>query len=170
MQKNISVYVLAESAQPMTLDEFWDLIDQVNAIHATENLPKDDALGQLLAPRPALEVASYLSTFRALSDQLNNDQAYAVLGGSDDGFMDGRAWAISMGRAYYEQLLNTPETLRGTATEEFEEFSYVPTDATEDGPRRDQHLAAGLARLEAAALRAQTPEPQANPNGPSLRV
>jgi hypothetical protein len=59
--------------------------------------------------------------------------AYIMGGGcSDDGFLDFRAWLISMGKDVYEAAIQNPETLTATVERKdvedffFEQFSYVP--------------------------------------------
>jgi hypothetical protein len=158
LSADIDAYELAESSVPMELDGFWGLVHETLDASTRERIPHHEALLEQLVFLPIEEVGSFFRRFRDLVSTLDNKRAYAVLGGSDDGFLDGRSWAVSQGRAFYEQLRDRPASLLGAATEEYESFAYVCSYALEAGADRQSAIAKGLARHEARLLRETTPD------------
>ncbi len=100
----------------MTIEEFWKLIDDVNAAAGPNMDDKTEALRERLEALEAGEVADFQTRFdeqmaRAYTWDLWA-AAFIIDGGcSDDGFMDFRSSLLSMGRAFYEAALADAESL-----------------------------------------------------------
>ncbi|MEQ1823701.1 MAG: DUF4240 domain-containing protein [Fimbriimonadaceae bacterium] len=132
----------------MTLDQFWQVIDRINAPAAKPRFSQpfskppanggmDEKLGKLeaeLAKLPTAEKQSFADHFdecdaRAYSWELWG-AAYVIHGGcSDDSFMDFRSTLICMGRAIFEAALADPESLANLEIDEddlfYEGFGYT---------------------------------------------
>lgn len=102
--------------EAMPLDEFWQLTDAARA-GVTTQWPFADCLADLLAARSRKTIVAYERTFTELQGDLNRWEvraaAWLVVGGSldDDAFLDFRAGVISLGRAWYERVTASPDSL-----------------------------------------------------------
>lgn len=131
----------------MNRDEFWSMIEKSrrrwDSAHPDGNMGRQiQDLRELLSALPPAEVASFAAHSAALFDRACRwdlwHAAYMIEQGcSDDGFMDFRAWLISMGRSNYERVLAEVESLveiadtPGVETVFFEEFMSVPAEVYE---------------------------------------
>ncbi|MER6915280.1 DUF4240 domain-containing protein [Streptomyces sp. NPDC000594] len=103
------------SPEALPLDDFWQLIDVARG-QVTPDRPFADVLTDVLAARPPQTVLAYERSFTRLHDELYRwdvwAAAYLIGGGcSDDSFMDFRAGVIAQGRAWYEQVRESPDSL-----------------------------------------------------------
>ncbi|GLF95401.1 DUF4240 domain-containing protein [Streptomyces yaizuensis] len=101
--------------ESLPLDDFWQLIDTARA-QATTGRPFADALTDILAARSPQTILAYERTFTGVHGGLHRwdvwAAAYLIGGGcSDDSFMDFRAGVIAQGRAWYERVHASPDSL-----------------------------------------------------------
>ncbi|MFD9721992.1 DUF4240 domain-containing protein [Streptomyces sp. NPDC059076] len=101
--------------QPLPLDDFWRLIDEVRT-RTTPERPFATVLTDVLADSSPEQALGYELTFTALHGALYRWDIWAagyLIGGgcSDDSFMDFRAGVIAQGRSWYEKVLVAPDSL-----------------------------------------------------------
>lgn len=112
----------------MTIDEFWELIDEAHRrSKQCGGDPRDKAewLVAELRKLPAKDGRDFDSHFQALYHRAYHwplwAAAYIIQGGcSDDGFMDFREALISLGRTRYESALADPESLADLDEEDYQ--------------------------------------------------
>ncbi|MFE9440610.1 DUF4240 domain-containing protein [Streptomyces sp. NPDC006602] len=100
----------------MDIDQFWSLIETARTSVGASAVSFDEALVNLLADLPPLEILQYAERFDELHDALYRwdvwAAAYLIGGGcSDDSFMDFRAGVIAQGRDWYERAAFNPDNL-----------------------------------------------------------
>jgi hypothetical protein len=163
---SISIWDEIDHAGCMHDDAFWSFIEESKRISIAEGLRQNIALGQILALETPETCAQFLHAFIGFSNQANNDNVYALLGGSDDGFHYRISGLIAMGREDYESATSRPKSFR-KRVEDFEVFEYAASDAYEE-PSRGALRAQGLARREKALLEAAIAQGSAPARLPSL--
>lgn len=104
--------------QAMDATGFWDVIEASRTAAASGGEPFHEALTRLLAARPAQEILDYQEKFDEAREALYRwdvwAAAYLVGGGcSDDSFIDFRAGLIAQGRAWYQKVSASPDSLAG---------------------------------------------------------
>ena len=128
----------------MTRNDFWDIIARVNAKAGSSFDGRLKGLRAELMKLTPDEIYAFDMHYLALRDEAYRWDLWGAAyilgeGCSDDGFMDFRAWLISMGRQTYDRALADPESLAavkfGPGHEEasfFEMFSYVARKTYEE--------------------------------------
>ncbi|MBZ0289117.1 MAG: DUF4240 domain-containing protein [Anaerolineae bacterium] len=120
----------------MTLDEFWNLVDRVHIASNGDMSKKCDLLTEELEKLSPEEVLSFAHHFDDCEDITYTwdlwAAAYIIGGGcSDDCFSDFRSSLISMGRAYFERIIASPDDLAEMDDAEdtilFEGYQYIST-------------------------------------------
>ena len=125
----------------MDVETFWKIIERSRADFDPRRRDGNQArqvrqLEKLLGALPPDEIVAFEEErIRRMARAYRWDlwaAAYMIQGGcGDDGFMDFRAWLISMGRDVYEAALRDPESLLdvaeapGVEVTVFEDIAYV---------------------------------------------
>ena len=100
----------------MTLEQFWNIVENVHRTSDGDMDTKCELLTQELRKLPAPEVKSFAEHFDSCNDRAYTWELWAaayIIGGgcSDDAFSDFRATLISMGRDTFERVISNPDTL-----------------------------------------------------------
>lgn len=118
----------------MSIDEFWEIIEDVHRTSGGDMNAKCELLRLRLASLAPNELSSFVEHFDGCDARAYNHPLWGAIftlrgGCSDDSFQDFRATLISMGRAAFEQTLSEPDNLADLQLPEdpcFEGFQYVP--------------------------------------------
>lgn len=102
----------------MTIDEFWKIIDDVNAECGADMDEKVPVLTERLEAMPAQQVLEFARIFESMMNQAYTwdlwGAAYVIHSGcTDDAFIEFRSSLISMGRDVFEKAVADPESLAG---------------------------------------------------------
>lgn len=125
----------------MTLDQFWNIVEQVHHDSRGDMDKKCELLEAELRRLPLDELLSFHRHFDECQDRAYSWElwaaAYIIRGGcSDDSFSDFRATLISMGRETFERALADPQSLAdmdyGKEDAYYEGYQYVPTMVEEE--------------------------------------
>lgn len=126
----------------MTIDQFWNIIDEAHAGANDDMERKSELLEEQLEELSDEDLHAFLKHFdKAIDDAYTWElwaAIYIVRGGcGDDSFMDFRATLVSHGREIYQKVLANPESLAdfGKKSDEYwvyEGFQYVPMDVVEE--------------------------------------
>lgn len=120
----------------MTLDQFWNLIENIHLASGGNMDRKCDLLDKQLRQLSLDEVRSFHTHFDDCRHRAYDwglwAAAYIIGGGcSDDSFSDFRSTLISMGRRTYERALADPQSLADVDYEavnaHYEGYQYVAT-------------------------------------------
>jgi len=129
----------------MTTDAFWDIDAGAKANAGGVWERRTDTFADLLERLPPAEIVEFERNFREQRARAYTWDLWGagyILGGgcSDDGFMDFRAWLISMGKEVFETAHRDPDSLAEikfgpeSCQEEdvfFEEYAYIPMEVYE---------------------------------------
>lgn len=131
--------------EKMTLDRFWDIIEQGRKPNETET----EIVARLTDSLSALDEESIVQWW-LICDYFHREADKGKLWGaanimddgfcSDDGFHYFRAWLIGQGRDVYLAALKDPDSLAGLPRQEdvrFERINYVAVSAYEDLTGKD---------------------------------
>jgi hypothetical protein len=120
----------------MTLDQFWNIVEQVHHASGGDMDRKCELLEEELRRLPLDEVRCFHAHFDECLDRAYSWELWAaayIIGGgcSDDKFSDFRSTLISMGRQTFERTLADPQSLADidydADTADYEGYQYVPT-------------------------------------------
>jgi hypothetical protein len=120
----------------MTIEQFWSIVEKVQAAADGDMDKKCELLGVELRRLPLEEVRSFHAHFYECLDRAYNWELWAgayVMGSGcgDDAFSDFRSTLISMGRETFERALADPESLADMDYDAenayYEGYQYVPT-------------------------------------------
>ncbi len=126
---------------PVTIDEFWDIVDRVHLASGGDMEMKCQLLRAELEKLSAETLYSFDNHFDDCDDTAYSwdlwAAAYIIGGGcSDDSFSDFRGTLISMGREIFERIVSLPDALADMETGKYESFyegyQYVPMVALQD--------------------------------------
>jgi hypothetical protein len=141
----------------MTIDQYWNIIEQVHRASNGDMDRKCKLLEAELRRLPLEEVRSFCEHFDESKDQAYSWELWAaayIIGGgcSDDSFSDFRSTLISMGRKTYELALADPQSLADidydAENAHYEGYQYVPAKVQKElsggqrFPRAKPHPAA----------------------------
>jgi hypothetical protein len=124
----------------MTLDQFWQIVDDIHEQALDDMDQKCDLLGAALNKLSAPEIQSFADHFDAMMVKAYTWElwgaAYVIAGGcSDDSFMDFRATLISMGQDTFAESLEDPDSLADLDLDEedacYEGYQYVAAEVYE---------------------------------------
>jgi hypothetical protein len=126
----------------MNNDEFWQIIDSVNAKSGGDMGRKCELLKDRLKGLTEPDLKDFINHFETADAGPYTwslwGAAYVMHGGcSDDSFSDFRATLISLGSKTYKAALSNPETLADIDFQDeddicYEGFQYVKNDVAED--------------------------------------
>ncbi|QSQ11370.1 DUF4240 domain-containing protein [Myxococcus landrumensis] len=86
-------------------DSFWEIIHRANG--------QAEELKRILWGMSEAEVAQFHEEFVRTASVLRGEPFDRMMGPdvSEDGLMDIAYWSVAQGRAFYERILNRPETI-----------------------------------------------------------
>lgn len=124
----------------MDENTFWTMIESAKRQSAGEDIKQYQLLVERLSELPERDILDYARIFYEIRARTYRGDIWAAAifileYGSDDGFMDFRAWLISQGRPIFEKALENPDSLAEVVDSEnrgnqsFEEFAYIASDA-----------------------------------------
>lgn len=150
----------------MTKEQFWKIIDQVNAeVDTNDQKAILNAVKEKLSKLSAKEIAVWKNIqteYIKLADRVDLQQAAADNGIylSDDSFYYFRAWLLSKGQEVFTTVLQEPNQLsryiEDPGAANFESFSYVSHDVYREVAFVEEHGEAAMRKLE-EEWRAQNP-------------
>ena len=141
----------------MKLDEFWNLIDNVNS-----TTKPDDQRAILAATKMALmeysadDIVDWYhikAQYHVLSDRDDLWEECINLGihASDDGYYYFRAWLIAQGKDVFFSVLDNPNTLsnyvRSADDSTFELYNYIASDAYSERKIKDLYSETELQKM-----------------------
>jgi Protein of unknown function (DUF4240) len=100
----------------MTLDQFWNIVEEVHRESGGDMDAKCELLDKRLRQLPLEEVLSFGEHFAECQNRAYNWELWAAAyiichGCSDDSFSDFRSTLISMGREVFDKALADPQSL-----------------------------------------------------------
>jgi hypothetical protein len=125
----------------MTLDQFWNLIEETHVASDGDMDKKCELLDAALRQLPLDEVRSFHVHFYECQDCAYRWELWAaayIIGGgcSNDKFSDFRSTLISMGRQIFERALADPQSLADIDYDpdvaDYEGYQYVPSQVERD--------------------------------------
>lgn len=105
----------------MTVDEFWQLIEEKRIESNGDTKLQVELLVDALTAMPLETILDYYRLYQQLLKRADRgslyDAAYVLQEGcGSDGFTDFRAWLIAQGKQIYENALKEPDTLADYVT------------------------------------------------------
>ncbi len=128
---------------------FWQLIDESRAKSGGDKQTQLELLRRQLEALPPEEVISFKQRLneamgRAYTWDLIGAAHFIGCGGSDDGFMDFRAWLVSLGHTMFDRIVQDPEILVEIPFDhdpldewEFEALHMLPFEICEEEESED---------------------------------
>ncbi len=125
----------------MTLDQFWNIVEEVHDASGGDMDKKCELLDTKLRHLSLDGVRSFHAHFYECLDRAYSWELWAaayIIGGgcSDDSFSDFRSTLISMGREIFERTLADPQSLADLDYDadvaDYEGYQYVPTQVERD--------------------------------------